>query len=83
MNSSIVICDRVDYLKEANKQLSNKNVYKEEVEFKEKMLTEFAETSNRFLRALRLKFKKMPNLGYKRYLRYTNFCLMSQKDQLF
>ena len=33
--SSIVIWDRVDYLKEANKQLSDKNVYKE-VEFKEK-----------------------------------------------
>ena len=80
MNSSIVICDRVDYLKEANKQLSNKNVYKEEVEFKEKMLTELAETSNKFFKSIKAKgciskknlkyfsynFKKMPNLGYKR-----------------
>ena len=53
MGSSIVIWDRVDYLKEANKQLSNKNVYKE-IEFKEKMLTELVETSNKFLRTLRL-----------------------------
>ena len=47
--SSIVIWDRVDYLKEANKQLSEKNVYKE-VEFKEKMLTELVETSNMFFK---------------------------------
>ena len=50
---SIVICDRVDYLKEANKQVSNKNVYKE-VEFKENMLTELDKTSNKFLRTLKL-----------------------------
>ena len=47
--SSIVTWDRVDYLKEANKQLSEKNVYKE-VEFKEKMLTELVETSNMFFK---------------------------------
>ena len=47
--SSIVTRDRVDYLKEANKQLSEKNVYKE-VEFKEKMLTELVETSNMFFK---------------------------------
>ena len=50
--SSIVIWDRVDCLKEANKQLSDKNVYKE-VEFKEKMLTELVETSNKFLKNLK------------------------------
>ena len=49
--SSIVIWDRVD-LKEANKQLSDKNVYRE-VEFKEKMLTELVETSNKFLKNLK------------------------------
>ena len=36
MVSSIVMWDRVDYLKKANKQLSGKNVFKE-VEFKEKV----------------------------------------------
>ena len=40
--------DRVHYFKEANKQLSDKNVFKE-VAFKEKMLTELS-----FLRTLRL-----------------------------
>ena len=50
---SIAICDRVDYLKEANKQVSNKNVYKE-VEFKGNMLTELDKTSNKFLRTLKL-----------------------------
>ena len=51
--SSVVIWDRVDYLKEANKLLSDKNVYKE-IESKEKKLTELVETSNKFLRTLRL-----------------------------
>ena len=74
--SSIVIWDRVDYLKEANKQLSDKNVYKE-VEFKEKMLTELVETSNTFFKNLKSRgcisekdlkyfsyeFKKTSNLG--------------------
>ena len=45
--SSTVKWDRVDHLKEANKQLSDKNVYKE-VEFKEKMLTELVETNYKF-----------------------------------
>ena len=39
-------------MKEANKQLSNKNVYKK-VEFKEKMLTELVETSNKFFKNLK------------------------------
>ena len=74
--SSIVILDRIDYLKEANKQLSQKNVYKV-FEFKEKMLAELVETSNRFLKNLKTrgciseknlkyfsyKFKKTSNLG--------------------
>ena len=51
--SSIVIWDRVDYLKEANKQLNDKNVYKE-VEFKETTLIELVESSNKFLKSLPL-----------------------------
>ena len=50
--SSLVIWDRVDYLKEANKQLSNKSVY-QEVEFKEKMLTELVESSKKFFNNLK------------------------------
>ena len=63
-------------MKEANKQLSNKNVYKK-VEFKEKMLTELVETSNKFFKNLKSRgcisekylkyfsweFKKTSNLG--------------------
>ena len=44
--SSIHIWDRANYLKEGNKQLSNKIVYKE-AEFKEKMLTELVKISNK------------------------------------
>ena len=47
--SYIVEWDRVDYLKKANKQLSDINAYKE-VEFKEKMLNELVETSNKFFK---------------------------------
>ena len=49
--SYIVEWDRVDYLKKANKQLSDINAYKE-VEFKEKMLTELVETSKKFFKNL-------------------------------
>ena len=46
------IWDRVDYFKEANKQLSDKNVYKE-VEVKEHLLTELVETSDKFFKSLK------------------------------
>ena len=63
-------------MKEANKLLRDKNVYNE-VEFKEKMLTELAETSNKFFKNLNARgcisektlkyfsyeFKKTSNLG--------------------
>ena len=48
MISSIVKWDGEHYLKEANKQLSDKNIFKE-VEYKEKILTELS-----FLRTLGL-----------------------------
>ena len=41
MVSSIVVWDIEQYLKEANKQLSDKNIFKE-VEFKEMILTELS-----------------------------------------
>ena len=50
--SSIVIWDRVNYLKEANKELSENNVY-QEVKFKEKMLAELVQTSNKFFKNLK------------------------------
>ena len=70
--SSIVLWDRVDYLKEANKQLSDIIVYKV-VE----LLTELIETSDKFLKKLNARgcisektlkyfpyeFKKTSNLG--------------------
>ena len=63
-------------MKEANKQLSNRNFYKE-VEFKEKILTELVETSKKFFKIIKAKgcisennlnyffyeFKKTSNLG--------------------
>ena len=50
--SSIVIWDRVNYLKEANKELSENNVY-QEVKFKENMLAELVQTSNKFFKNLK------------------------------
>ena len=43
--SSVEVWDRIDYMKDAKKQLSDENVYKT-VEFKEKILTELVETSS-------------------------------------
>ena len=74
--SSIVIWDRADYLAEANKQLSDNNIYKE-VKFREKMLSDLVDTSNKFFKGLKTKgciseknlkyfsyeFKKACNLG--------------------
>ena len=71
-----VVWDREDYVAEAEKQLGDKNVYKD-IDFKEKMLQELAETSNSFFKNLKKKgsitekelkyfsveFKKATNLG--------------------
>ena len=78
--SCIVVWDGDDYLREAEKQLSDKNVY-EEVQFKKQMLSNLVETSNKFFRGLKTKgfivekewryftyeYKKACNLG-KMYL---------------
>ena len=78
--SCIVIWDRADYLREAEKQLSDKNVY-QEVKFKKQMLSNLVDTSNKFFRGLKTKefiaekelkyftyeYKKACNLG-KMYL---------------
>ena len=50
--SCVVVWDREDYIAEAEKQLGDKNVYKD-IDLKEKILQELAETSNSFLRILR------------------------------
>ena len=50
--SCVVIWDRNDYIKEAEIQLSNQNVYKS-VEFKDKILTELVEKSNHFFKSLK------------------------------
>ena len=44
--SCVVIWDRNDYITEADKQLSNKDVYKQ-VSFKEKTLCDLVEMRNR------------------------------------
>ena len=43
--SSVEVWDRIDYMKDAKKQLSDENVFKT-VEFKEKILTDLVETSS-------------------------------------
>ena len=48
----MVVWDRHEYLKEVEKQLSDKNVYKE-IKFKEKLIQDLTETSNKIFRNLR------------------------------
>ena len=78
--SGIVVWDRADYLREAEKQRSDKNVY-QEVQFKKQMLSNLVDTSSKFFRSLKTKgfiaekelkyftyeYKKACNLG-KMYL---------------
>ena len=74
--SCIVVWDREDYIAETEKQLVDVTVYKD-VNFKENMLQDYAETSNKLFRNLKSKgeitekqlkyftidFKKATNLG--------------------
>ena len=48
----MVVWVRNDYIDEAEKQLNNKSVYKNVI-FKEKILQDFAETSNNIFKSLR------------------------------
>ena len=50
--SCLVIWDTNDYVKEAEIQLSNQNVYKS-AEFKDKIFTKLVEKSNQFFKSLR------------------------------
>ena len=50
----MVVWDRIGYMKEAEKQLSDENVYWK-VELKETMLTDLVETSNRLCKNLKTK----------------------------
>ena len=52
--SCIVVWDRADYLREAEKQLSDKKVY-QEVQLKKQMLSNLVDTSNNFFRGLKTK----------------------------
>ena len=74
--SCVIVWDRNDYIAEAEKQLNNKNVYKNMV-FKEKIPQDLAETRNNIFTSLRGKgkmtekqlkyftivYKKATNLG--------------------
>ena len=60
--SCVVIWDRNDYVKEAEIQLSNQNVYKS-VEFKDKILTELVEKSNQRASVLYIQIQKKTSLG--------------------
>ena len=74
--SCIAVWDRNDYLREAEKQLKDQNVYRK-LDLKDKTLSQLADCSNRFFRNLKMKghimekelkyfsyeFKKSCNLG--------------------
>ena len=59
--SSAVVWDRMDYLLEAEKQLSDANVYKN-VDFKEKLLTDLVKTSNNIFLKLKQNFLISSNI---------------------
>ena len=50
----MVVSDRANYLREAERQLPEKNVY-QEVQFKEQMMSSLVDTSNKFFRGLKMK----------------------------
>ena len=52
--SCVVTWDRLDYLSEAEKQLGDKNIYKND-SFNDKILRDFVETSNKMLLNLKRK----------------------------
>ena len=52
--SAVVVWDRVDYIKEAQKQLKDENVYKK-VNFKDQNLPELVDKSNHFFKRLKAK----------------------------
>ena len=52
--SCIVVWDRAHYLRETEKQLSDKNVY-QEVQYKKQILSNLVDTSNKFFRSLKTK----------------------------
>ena len=95
--SCVVVWDREDYIAEAEKQLGEKNIYKD-TDFKEKTLQELIETSNSLfknfkkkgcitekeLKYFSIEFKKATNLG-KLYLlpRLINVCLIFHHSQLY
>ena len=51
---AVVVWDRVDYIKEGQKQLKDENVYKR-VNFKDQNLSELVDKSNHFFRGLKTK----------------------------
>ena len=71
----MVIWDRNDYVKEAETQLSNQNVYKS-VEFQDKILSELVEKSNHFFKSLKargiISEKELQHFKYK-YKKTTSF----------
>ena len=52
--SCIVVWDRKDYLREAEKQFKDQNVYRK-VDLKDKTLSQLVDCSNRFFRNLKMK----------------------------
>ena len=52
--SVVVVWDRVDYIKEAQKQLKDENIYKK-INFKDQNLSELVDKSNHFFRGLKTK----------------------------
>ena len=75
-SSCVVVWDRNDYIAESEKQLSDETIYKD-INFKDKILQELADNSNKLFRNLKTKgsitekelkyfpieFKKATNLG--------------------
>ena len=54
IGSCVVVWDRADYLREAEKQLSDENVY-QEVQFKKQMMSNLVDTLHKNLELLYIK----------------------------
>ena len=94
--SCVIAWDRMDYLLEAKKQLSDRNFH-ESIDFKEKLFSDLVEssknmflnleqnvlTSQKELKHSTCEFKKSPNLGKLYFLKSINVYLLYLKGHLF
>ena len=86
--SAVAVWDRDDYLKEASKQLEDKDVYEDDANYQSTPLCELWKKSeckgiSLMTNSITSWSKILNLLGFTFYLRFTNVCIMFLADPLF